>query len=43
MFLPGIVMKTSKLPVKQRAKMTPLEGKTASKIDPPHGDNLTAG
>ena len=28
--------------VKQRAKMTPLEGKTASKIDPPQSDNLTA-
>ena len=28
--------------VKQRAKLTPLEGKTASKIDPPESDNLPA-
>ena len=30
------------LGVKQRAKLTPLEGKTASKIDPPESDNLPA-
>jgi len=31
-----------RLYVKQRAKLTPLEGKTASKIDPPQSDSLPA-
>ena len=30
-------------PVNQHAKMTPLGGKTASKIDPPLRCNITAG
>ena len=33
---------TISLLVKQRATLTPLEGKTASKIDPPESDNLPA-
>ena len=40
---PGRILENQAQGVNQHAKMTPLGGKTASKIDPPLRCNITAG